>query len=74
MTTLTPGLAPGLTDVLAGLDIAATAPRGVAVLPVAEVPDGAPIVPNNLAAREGLALVRIPGADEPGPPRWPRFG
>jgi len=59
-------LAPGLTDVLAGLDIAATAPRGVAVLPVAEVPYGAQIVPNNLAAREGLALVRIPDADGPG--------
>jgi hypothetical protein len=59
-------LAPGLADVLAGLDIAAFAPRGVAVVPVSEVPDGAEVVPNNLAAREGLALVRIPGADGPG--------
>jgi Acyl-CoA dehydrogenase, C-terminal domain len=62
MTTL----APGLADVLAGLDIVATAPGGVAVVPLSQVPDGAQVVPNDLAAREGLALVRIPGADGPG--------
>jgi hypothetical protein len=63
---MTAALALGLADVLGGLDIAATAPRGVAVLPVADVPDGAEVVSNPLAAREGLALVRIPGADGPG--------
>ncbi|GAA2742136.1 acyl-CoA dehydrogenase family protein [Kitasatospora cinereorecta] len=60
------GLAAGLTAVLDGLDPAATAPAGVALLPVALLPGSrspaaaAVPVPHPFAAFEGLALVRFP--------------
>lgn len=63
---MTAALDLGLAEVLAGLDIAASAPRGVAVVPASDLPAGAEVVPHALAAREGLALVRIPDADGPG--------
>lgn len=56
------GLAAGLAAVLAGLDARALAPRGRAVLPAADVPAEAQVVPHVLAGREGLALVRWPDA------------
>jgi hypothetical protein len=63
---MTAALGVGLADVLAGLDIAATAINGVAVVPAGDVPDGAQVVPHSLAEREGLALIRIPFTHGPG--------
>lgn len=54
------GLAAGLTAVLDGLDPAASAQNRLAVLPVTmSLPGGAQVLPNALAAREGLAVVRF---------------
>ena len=55
-------IAAGLAAVLEGCDIAAAAPEGVALLPADAVPHGAVVVPHPFAYREGLALVRFPGA------------
>jgi hypothetical protein len=52
------GLAAGLAKVLDGLDSAAAAPQGIAVLPVVSAPQGARIVPNPIVAREGLSIVQ----------------
>ncbi|GAB3892865.1 hypothetical protein GCM10029964_068530 [Kibdelosporangium lantanae] len=72
------GLAAGLRSVLDGINPATIAPHGVAVLPGNKVPGGARIVPNLLAAREGLVVARF-GTPGPGgglrgsgPPRSPR--
>jgi hypothetical protein len=54
------GLAAGLAAVLAGLDVAAEAPEGFAVLPAAGLPEGAGVLTHPFAALEGLALVRFP--------------
>ncbi|MEU5093661.1 hypothetical protein [Streptomyces sp. NPDC020996] len=62
------GLAAGLAAVLAGLDPYAVAPGGRAVLPVADVPADARVVPHVFAHREGLALVRLPAAGGSGLP------
>jgi hypothetical protein len=59
------GLAAGLAAVLDGLDPALAAAHRLAVLPVADLPDGAHPVPNDLAAREGLAVVRLRATDAP---------
>ncbi len=54
------GLAAGLAAVLDGLDPAASAPNRLAVLPATvSLPAGAHVLPNALAAREGLAVVRF---------------
>jgi hypothetical protein len=62
----TRGLAAGLAAVLDGLDPAAVAPDGLAVLPADGVPAGARVLPHPLAARDGLTLVRFPAAAGPG--------
>ncbi|WP_327674862.1 acyl-CoA dehydrogenase family protein [Kitasatospora sp. NBC_00458] len=55
------GLAAGLAAVLDGLDPAATAPGGVAVLPAdgAGGTGGTEVLPHPFAALDGLALVRF---------------
>ncbi|MFC8226180.1 acyl-CoA dehydrogenase family protein [Streptomyces sp. NPDC057287] len=58
------GLAAGLTAVLEGLDVAAEAPGGSALLPMASLErggaaGGAEVLPHPFAALEGLALVRF---------------
>lgn len=53
------GLAAGLAAVLDGLDPAAEAPGGAAVLPADTVGGGAVVLPHPFAALEGLALVRL---------------
>jgi hypothetical protein len=60
------GLAAGLAAVLDGLDPAASAPNRLAVLPAAaSLPAGAHVLPNALAARDGLAVVRFEAAGAP---------
>ncbi|MET9401089.1 acyl-CoA dehydrogenase family protein [Kitasatospora sp. NPDC002965] len=64
------GLAAGLAAVLEGVDAAATAPGGVAVLPAVlpagtDGPGGTEVLPHPFAALDGLALVRF-AADTPG--------
>jgi hypothetical protein len=66
VTAVDMGLAAGLAAVLDGLDPAVEAPHGIAVLPVANAPEGARIVPNALVAREGMSVVRYLA---PGPGR-----
>ncbi|MEU0128142.1 acyl-CoA dehydrogenase family protein [Streptomyces sp. NPDC006289] len=60
------GLAAGLAAVLEGLDPAAEAPGGAAVLPAAAVGAGgagsAEVLPHPFAALEGLAVVRFGGS------------
>src|SRR5262245_38911446 len=59
------GLVAGLAAVLDGLDPALAAPHRLAVLPAGRLPAGARLVANDLAAREGLSLVRFGGTDTP---------
>ncbi|MFG2041332.1 hypothetical protein [Dactylosporangium sp. NPDC048998] len=53
-------IAAGLAAVLHGVDIAAAARSGVAVLPAGELPAAVAVRPHPLASLEGLALVRFP--------------
>lgn len=52
-------LAAGLAAVLDGLDPGAAAQEGLAVLPTADVPAGARVLPNALTARDSLSVVRL---------------